>query len=93
MRQTTLFLLVLVLAGCVSSRTPQFDARFGQAVNAAKAAQTLDPQAASKAPAPNGLDGPAADETIHRYRDSFKAPPPTFVIINGAGSAPAGSAR
>lgn len=78
------FLLAVALAGCAASRTPEFDARFGQAVNAAKAQQTLDPQAAAKAPAPNGLDGPAANESIQRYRDSFKSPPPTFVIINGA---------
>lgn len=83
MRHPTLFLMVLALAGCVSSRTPQFDARFGQSVNAAKAAQTRDPQAAAKAPAPDGLDGPAANESIQRYRDSFKAPPPTFVIFGG----------
>lgn len=83
MRHATAFLLVLSLAACVNSRTPQFDARFGQSVNAAKAAQTLDPQAAAKAPRPDGLDGPAANESIQRYRDSFKSPPPTFVIING----------
>jgi hypothetical protein len=82
---TTLFLLILVLGAC-ASRTPQFDARFGQAVSAARAQQTLDPQAAAKAPAPSGLDGPAANESIQRYRDSFKAPPPTFVIINGGAS-------
>ena len=90
MRSTTLFLIVLVLAAC-ASRTPQFDSRFGQAVNAAKAQQTLDPQAVTKAPAPHGLDGPAADESVHRYRDSFKSPPPTFVIINGG--AASGSTR
>jgi hypothetical protein len=80
---TTLLLLTLAFAGC-ASRTPQFDSRFGQAVSAARAQQTLDPQAAAKAPPPDGLDGPAANESIQRYRDSFKSPPPTFVIINGA---------
>ena len=91
MRHPTILLLsVLSLAAC-ASRTPQFDARFGQAVNAAKAQQTLDPQAVTKAPLPSGMDGPAADESVHRYRDSFKSPPPTFVIINGG--ATTGSTR
>jgi hypothetical protein len=84
-----LMLFVITLGAC-ASRTPQLDARFGQSVNFAKARQTIDPQAASKAPEPRGIDGNAAVESMQRYRDSFRAPPPTFVIING-GAAGAGA--
>ena len=90
MKKSLALLLVLALDGCAVSRSPQVDQRFGQAVNSAKARQTIDPQAGAKAPDPHGIDGNAAAESIQRYRDSFKAPPPTFVIINGA---PSGSAR
>jgi hypothetical protein len=83
MKAIPLLFLCAALGAC-ASRTPQVDQRFGQAVTAAKASQTIDPQAASKAPAPNGIDGAAANESVLRYRDSFKSPPPTFVIINGA---------
>jgi hypothetical protein len=75
----------LTLTACVS-RTPLVDQRFGHAVSAAKARQTIDPQAASKMPEPAGIDGAAANESMLRYRDSFKSPPPTFIIINGAGT-------
>ena len=84
MRHIPIVLFAALTLSACASRTPLIDQRFGQAVTAAKARQTIDPQAASKAPAPNGIDGAAANESVLRYRDSFKSPPPTFVIINGA---------
>ena len=87
MRYATILLSSLLagsICGCANP-TPRLDGRFGQAVDAAKARQTADPQAFSKAPAPDGMDGAAAHEGVQRYRDSFKAPPPTFVIINPGG--------
>jgi hypothetical protein len=86
MRHQSKILNVLLLTGlcACASPTPQLDERFGQAVEAAKAHQTRDLQAASKASADDGLDGAGANESVQRYRDSFKAPPPTFVIINAA---------
>lgn len=78
------------LAGCASTATPEFDAHFGQAVLAARAMQTLNPIAASNQDPVLGLDGKAANEAIGRYHDSFKAPPPTFNVINIGGGISSG---
>ena len=81
-------LLVMTAGGCAST-TPHWDAGFGHAVNAAKARQTLNPDA-SKNPDPvAGIDGAAAKESIDRYQSSFKEPPPSFEIFFGS----AGAAR
>lgn len=71
------------IAGCGSSassgmysRTPNLDAQFGQAVEMAKAQQTLNPDA-SKNPDPvKGVDGRAAREAVEHYETSFRTPPP-----------------
>lgn len=74
----------LALSACAST-TPQLDSRFGHAVNAAKAQQTLNPSASNNPDLVSGMDGRAAVHSIDRYGDSFKAPPPTFLIgIPGA---------
>jgi ribosomal protein L11 len=75
--------LLLLVGGCVNP-APQVDAAFGQAVNAAKARQTLNPQASTNPDPVAGIDGKAATDSIERYNASFKAPPPTFTIINAA---------
>lgn len=75
------------LAGCVSP-APVLDSQLGSAVLAARAQQTLNPDAARNA-APPVLDGQAANDAIDRYHDSFKAPPApvnVFTIGIGAGS-------
>ena len=86
MRSFTMTLMLAVAAlnlqGC-GSKTPYLDSRFGQAVNAAKAQQTLNPQASLNPTPVSGLDGTAATESIGRYYDSFRAPPPTFEIFFG----------
>jgi hypothetical protein len=63
---------------------PQIDMTFGEAVNAAKAKQTLNPQASANTDPVSGLDGAPAAESVRRYHQTFRAPPPTFVIINAA---------
>ncbi|MFC5301303.1 hypothetical protein [Azospira restricta] len=81
--------VVFALAGCGStassgmqSRTPNLDAQFGQAVEMAKAQQTLNPDA-SKNPDPvKGVDGRAAREAIERYEASFQRPPPQQNIFS-----------
>ncbi len=73
-----------LLAGCVSIH-PEVDQRYGEAVTAAKDAQTFDPQASRKPKAVPGIDGIAAKEAMDRYVDSFKAPPPTMNVINIGG--------
>ena len=72
-----------LLAGCVSIH-PQVDQRHGQAVTAAMDAQVFNPQASRNAVA--GIDGKAAKETMDRYLESFKSPPPPITVINVGGS-------
>lgn len=79
------FLITLVV-GCASS-TPQFDSTFGDAVNAAKAQQTINPEASLNNVPPDGLDGEAANALMDRYHKSFERPPVTGNIFNiGVGS-------
>lgn len=76
---------VATLAGCAGT-TPTLDARFGEAVRLARAQQTLNPDAARNPDPVAGLDGRAARSAMERYQDSFKAPPPTFNVINIGGN-------
>ena len=80
-------LAAILLAGCATSATPNYDARFGDAVRAARQAMILNPDAAS-APGPAaGIEGTRAYEAIGRYEDSFKVPPPVVNVINIGGAA------
>ena len=68
--------------GCAST-TPELDAKFGDAVRAAREAQTLNPGASANKDPVLGLDGKAAVHAQERYEDSFKSPPKTFDITTG----------
>lgn len=72
------------LAGCANAPS-NLDAHFGEAVLTARAAQTMNPDASRNQDPARGLDGISAREAIGRYQDSFKAPPPTFNVINIGG--------
>jgi type IV pilus biogenesis protein CpaD/CtpE len=74
-----------VLSGCAST-TPQYDARFGDAVRHNRQAQVLDPAAGSGKAEPAALDAGSARSAFQRYRDSFKTPPPVVNVINLGGS-------
>jgi hypothetical protein len=69
------------IAGCNAS--PTFDSHFGYAVNSAKAQQTLNPNASLNTDPVVGLDGTPAKDSIGRYQQTFKEPPPTFEIFFG----------
>lgn len=69
------------ITGCAV--TPELDEHFGDAVATSRLAQTISPQG-SAVPV-MGLDGKAAKETMGRYLDSFKAPPPSINVINIGG--------
>jgi len=84
MNRLTCCALLAVLAGC--SATPHYDARFGDAVRAARRAMTINPHPAKHDPAA-GTDGQAAREAVIRYQDSFKAPPPVVNPISAGGAA------
>jgi hypothetical protein len=73
-----------LLAGCVAIY-PEVDQREGQAVAAARAAQTVDPRASGTPRPVSGIDGRAAKESMDRYVDSFKSPPPVTNVINIGG--------
>ena len=74
-----------LLAGCVSIH-PEVDQRHGQAVTAARDAQMFNPQASQNPNAVAGIDGKAAKETMDRYLESFKSPPPPITVISVGGS-------
>lgn len=78
-----------LLAGCAISPTPNYDARFGDAVRQARQAQILNPQ--PRAAAVQGLDGMAAKAASDRYVNSFKSPPPPVNVINIGGSLATGA--
>lgn len=74
------------LAGCATN-TPVLDEHFGEAVNAAKAQQTINPDASQNTDSVAGVDGQAADGAIDLYHKSFVQPPaPTNVFTIGVGS-------
>jgi hypothetical protein len=77
--------LVGLLAGCSTTTTPHYDARFGDAVRDAKRKMTINPDAGKTADPVTGMDGRASRETMVRYKDSFKAPPPVVNVINIGG--------
>lgn len=73
-----------LMAGCVATH-PQVDRSAGDAVVSARSAQTLYPAGTTITEEP-GIQGMAAKETINRYYDGFRTPPPTMNVINIGGS-------
>lgn len=82
-------LALLLLGGCISV-SPHFDQQVGLAVNTAKALQTINPDASRNTDPVAGIGGTEADFTIDEYHNSFRAPPPTFTVINIGGGGGAG---
>ncbi|SOE59603.1 hypothetical protein SAMN05446635_1601 [Burkholderia sp. OK233] len=89
----------VALGGCVQT-TPLWDSHFGDAVRTVTQAQIIDPDAATRNPSTNGVDGKAAVAAMANYNASFQQPAPSanaFVIgVGGSGSgaamaAPSGS--
>ena len=81
-------LATLILASCVS-QSPYVDQHFGEAVNAAKAQQIINPDASLNNDPVAGVDGQAAKGAIDRYQKSFVQPPATssaFTIGIGGGA-------
>lgn len=75
---------LVLLGGC--STTPNYDARFGDAVRQARLAMTINPNAGANPDRVMGIDGPAAREAIIHYQESFKTPPPPVNVINIGGA-------
>lgn len=74
-----------LVAGCVAIH-PEVDYRAGDAVTAAKNAQTLNPQPVRDPNAVSGIDGRAAREAMDRYVESFRSPPSTMNVTNIGGT-------
>ena len=70
-----------LLAGC-ADKTPRLDQKFGEAVNTAKAQQTINPDAPRNADPVAGLDGVAAQNAVDHYDRTYKAPPPPVNVFN-----------
>ena len=81
----TIAIMIGLLAGCASV-TPNYDAKFGNAVREARLKQTINPDAGKNPDQVVGTDGKTAKETMQVYQDSFKAPPPVVNVINIGGS-------
>lgn len=72
-----LALVPVALAGCSHTPTPHYDQHFGEAVRAAVAQQTINPDASRNTDPVTGLDGKAAGYTMDNYEKSFKTPEET----------------
>ena len=81
MRNQCLAVLLFAMLGGCATTTPYYDARFGDAVNAAKAQQTANPNASRNADPVAGIAGTPAKLSIDEYQNTFKAPASTFEIF------------
>lgn len=66
-----LLFILMMLTACVTSPPPRMDAKFGEAVDMAKAQQTLNPDASLDTEPVMGIDGLAGDAGFDNYRNSF----------------------
>jgi hypothetical protein len=85
MNKLAIPILLCLAMGC-STATPNYDARFGEAVRQARHAMTINPDAGKNADAATGMDGKAATHAMTQYENSFKAPPPVVNVINIGGN-------
>jgi len=85
MKIVLLFPAALLCAACAETPTPNYDMRAGEAIREARFAMTIDPNAGQRPDNGIGIDGRAAKESIKRYQDSFKEPPPVTNVINIGG--------
>ena len=85
MSKTATALLLTLLTGCAAV-TPNYDARFGDAVREARLNMTINPGAGKNTDQAIGMDGISAREAVVLYQGTFKAPPPVVNVINIGGS-------
>ncbi len=71
--RTTIFLpaMLVALSACVTHPPKRMDSRFGNAVDMAKAQQTVNPDAALNTTPVRGVDGQAGDAIFDNYRNSY----------------------
>jgi hypothetical protein len=84
MKTFTVLAAALLATACAG--TPNYDARYGEALREARLAMTIDPNAGARPDEVKGIDGRAGKEAIKLYHDSFKEPPPVQNVINIGGA-------
>jgi type IV pilus biogenesis protein CpaD/CtpE len=78
-----LSLAALAVAGCANQPgTTYVDRNFGNAVNAAKAAQVADPDAPLRARAPMATEGERARTAVQQYEKSVTNPAAPASVLN-----------
>jgi hypothetical protein len=80
-------LAMAVLAGCAT--TPNLDKKFGDAVNQAKAQQTINPDASKNTDPVAGINGQVANSIMERHQKSYETPTPApsgIIGVIGGGS-------
>lgn len=90
MNKSAIALLLTLLTGCASV-TPNYDAKFGDAVREAKQKMIINPDAGRNPDQVLGMDGKSARETIILYQGTYKAPPPAVNVINIGGGISGGN--
>lgn len=83
-------LSAVLLVAC-TPLTPNLDSSFGDAVNQAKAQQTLNPDASRNAEPVSGMSGKESALVMDAYHESLKAPAPPATVINIGGGLSGGN--
>lgn len=76
--------LVAGLTGCATT-TPHLDENFGQAVNQARAQQTVNPDASRNTDPVAGMEGKAAQAVVDTYHEGLRQAPAPATVINIGG--------
>ncbi len=84
MNKLTIVFTLALLTAC--STTPNYDAKFGDAVREADLKMTINPEAGKNPDQALGMDGKTARESVLLYQDTFKKPPPAVNVINIGGA-------
>ena len=77
----TMLIASVAVVGC-ASQSPVLDAHFGDAVNAAKAQQIINPEASQNTETVVGFDGQVGNAVIDRYHRSYQQPPVSPNVFN-----------
>jgi hypothetical protein len=70
-------------AGTIETTTPYLDQHFGEAVNQAKAQQTINPDASRNPDPVAGVDGKAAQAALDSYNKGMETPAEVKIINIG----------
>jgi hypothetical protein len=88
MKSLTTLGFVILLGGCTSYAqiTPNYDAKFGDAVRQARLQMTINPNAGRNPDQALGMDGISARNGMLLYQGTSEVPPPVTNVINIGGS-------